>query len=113
MASDPTAAFSDPAAWINLGGIGLFLFSFLSGKIYSQTTLSKLEAERDKAVASAELRERRLTEERDRALAERDEMTDVITDFTRIAAQILQVTEAPWKRPTPKAPRRVQGGEPR
>lgn len=113
MASDPGSAFSDPAAWINLGTAGLFLFAFLTGKIYSQTTLSKLEEQRDKAVTAAELRERRLTDERDRALAERDEMLKVIEDFTRTAAAILQVTDAPWKRPTPKAPRRVQGGEPR
>lgn len=111
MASDPTAAFSDPAAWVNLAGIGLFLFSFLTGKIYSQATLSKLEAERDKAVTSAETRERRLTEERDRALAERDEMVEVIKDFTHTASAILNITGAPWK--PARAPRRVQGGEPR
>lgn len=110
MAAD-TGAFADPAAWVNLGGIGLFLFSFLSGKIYSQTTLHKLEDQRDKAVAAAELRERRLAEERDRALAERDEMVAVIADFTRTASAILSVTGTPWQ--PPRTPRRVQGGEPK
>lgn len=111
MASDPGASFADPAAWINLGTAGLFLFAFLTGKIYSQTTLSKIEDQRDKAVASAETRERRLTEERDRALAERDEMVEVIKDFTHTASAILNITGAPWK--PARTPRRVQGGEPR
>lgn len=87
--ADPN--LNDPAAWINLGVAGAFLGAFLTGKVYSEKTITKIETERDRAVAAAEKREDLLRIERDRALAERDEMIGVITDFNHTAAGMIQL----------------------
>lgn len=113
MAAD-TSTFSDPVAWVNLGTAGMFLFAFLTGRIYSQTTLSKLESERDKAVTSAEVREKRLTDERNRALNERDEMVEVIKDFTMTASALLPVLRdaQAWQREVRRSPtKRERAGD--
>lgn len=98
--ADPN--LNDPAAWINLGVAGAFLGAFLTGKVYSEKTITKIETERDRAVEAAQRREDQLRAERDRALAERDEMVGVITDFNHTAAGMLQVLQGVT--PPPRAP---------
>jgi hypothetical protein len=104
------AGLADPSFWVNLGVAGVFLALFLAGKISSQRTvqdlkdahqreLEGLRGSHSAALAMQTLQLDRIISERNRALAERDEMIDVMKDFTHTASAILQV-----RPPTP--PRR-------
>lgn len=85
--------WADPSFWVNLGVAGAFLLLFATGRVHPQSTVDRLE--RDMA---------RLIEERNQALAERDEMIGVMKDFTHTASAILQVDtqgrRSPKRRPT-------------
>lgn len=101
-ANEPGTVFSDPTFWINLGVAGVFLFMFVTGKIHPQSTLDKIEARAAKDAADAKEREIQLRGERDRALAERDEMIEVMKDFTHTASAILQFEQT--RRPPQRRP---------
>lgn len=81
----------DPSAWINLGATGMFILALMTGRFYTKPSVDELRSERDKAMAAGLARERQLTGERDRALAERDEMVEVIKEFTHTAGALLPV----------------------
>lgn len=88
-------AFTDPSFLMNLGAVGFFLFMFMTDRVHSKGAMDRERANQE-----------RLIEERNKALAERDEMIEVMKDFTHTASAILK-TEPP-KRPPP---RRRSGGE--
>lgn len=126
----PSADFTNPAVWVNLGVAGVFLAAFFAGKLHSnkemgrvealnksaldaQLTASKLAYEaqqraQDSALQRLDDQVRQLLVERDRALAERDEMIGVMKDFTMMAGAVLN-QEQPWRKPKAQPPRR--GGE--
>ena len=85
----PSASLIDPAFWVNVGAVGVFLYFFITDKVYSRGSVERL----DKTIE-------RLISERDRALAERDEMIEVMKDFTHSAGAILQINQPPRKPPS-------------
>lgn len=100
-AGEPGTVFSDPTFWINLGVAGVFLFMFTTGKIHPQATVDKVERQALIALGKMDKQIDRLIEERDRALAERDEMIEVMKDFTHTASAILQFEQQPRRPPPP------------
>jgi hypothetical protein len=103
------AGLADPSFWVNLGVAGVFLGLFLAGKISSQRTVDDLKAAHERALAELKgvntaalamqtLQLDRVISERNKALAERDEMIDVMKDFTHTASAILQVRPNPTRR---------------
>jgi hypothetical protein len=90
-ADAPSSAesFLNPSFLLNLGAVGYFLFMFMTDRVHSKGAM-----DRERAV------QERLIMERDRALAERDEMIEVMKDFTHTASAILHVD--PGKRPAPR-----------
>lgn len=93
----PEASLANPAVWINLGAVGVFLYYFITDKVFSKGAMEKVEKQAEKTEQNLERQVERLVSERDRALAERDEMIEVMTDFTQKAAIIFQ-HEAPQRR---------------
>ncbi len=126
----PAAEFADPAIWVNLGVAGVFLFAFFMGRLHSPAEMTRVEkahavafeeqrksqeaainAHRDAAEAAMQRLDdqvRQLILERDRALAERDEMIGVMKDFTLMAGAVLN-QDQPWRR-TAKNPPPRRGG---
>ena len=95
--------FADPAFWVNLGVAGIFLMGFATDRIHSKgsmdraeashsLSLDKLEKQHEAAMTKLERQNDRLIVERDRALAERDEMIEVMKNFTHAASGILQAS---------------------
>lgn len=93
----PTTSLANPAVWINLGAVGVFLYYFITDKVFSKGAMEKVEKQAEKTEQNQDKQIERLVSERDRALAERDEMIEVMTDFTQKAAIIFQ-HESPQRR---------------
>lgn len=103
-ASEPAGGgFADPAFWVNLGVAGIFLLGFATDRIHSKgsmdrvelqhnVALEKLEKQHEAAMTKLEAQNERLISERNRALAERDEMIEVMKNFTHAASGILQAS---------------------
>jgi hypothetical protein len=84
---------------VDFGVLGLIALGWASGYLPSKNEIKRLED--DKA---------RLIAERDRANAERDEAYEVVRDFNRMAAGLIQ--KIPTLGPDPRPRRRArEGGE--
>lgn len=103
-AAEPVAGFADPSFWVNLGVAGIFLFGFATDRIHSKGSMDRVEAQHNMALEKLEKQHEvqmsklekqndRLIVERDRALAERDEMIEVMKNFTHAASGILQASQ--------------------
>lgn len=128
FAAEPASdGLADPAFWVNLGVAGVFLLAFFTGRLHSNREMDAMIGQYKAAIdlivaqnaATTERMERQITQltnERDRAYAEKDDMVDVIKDFTHTASALLpMVREArmEWRsgssKPQPR--RRSPGGD--
>ena len=101
----PETSLANPAIWINLGAVGVFLYYFITDKVFSKGAMEKVERLAQKSEEKQDKQIERIIGERDRALAERDEMIEVMTNFTRTASALLQF-EIPPHKPPPRRPDR-------
>jgi hypothetical protein len=106
-ADAPAGGFADPSFLVNLGVAGAILVAFFSGRLHSTNEMDRVEracnlaAEAQKDAHDVVMQRlddhiRRLIVERDRALAERDEMIGVMKDFTMMAGAVLN-QDQPWR----------------
>lgn len=94
-AAEPSGVpeFSNPTTWINFGVLGLIFVGWVTGYLPSKGEVTRLEDDK-----------KRLITERDRAYAERDEAYEVVRDFNRMAAGLIQ--KIPTLGPDPRPRRR-------
>lgn len=116
-AGDPAsgaAALTDPQLWVNVGSLGVIFWLFVRGILYSKSSVDEMRESYKLLLDASQRREDQLRAERDRALAERDEMIGVITDFNHMAAGMLQVIQGVQStHRAPQVPRTPRRGEQR
>lgn len=97
-------AFANPSTWVNFGALGLIVLALLTGYLWAKPSVDAIMRDREAERVAANTREARLISERDRALAERDAMVEVITEFTTTASAIIPILRTA-ARPTPRTRR--------
>lgn len=111
-----TAAFANPAFWVNLGAVGVIACAFMAGKLHSTGEMDRIERANESALKAqkeahadamqrADDQVRQLMLERDRSNAERDEAIGVMRDFTLMAGTLFNSNPPTW-RPKPQGTRR-------
>lgn len=84
----PSPAFwQDPSTYLNLGVLGYCFYAFMAGRLVSGTAVRDLKGERDVLTT-------RLIAERDKALADREEMAALLrTELLPTARALAAATE--------------------
>lgn len=82
LADDPAPSFDAPLFWVNLGVLGVvfvvFAKAFMSGWIYSKSSVDQLMNERGKAYDKLVEERDRLIKERDKVQEQRDALADTV-----------------------------------